>query len=358
MVSARLDGDMSFALSSWQNGISPSEFNARFGWQGEGGTYLAHTVFDRTLLRAGETVSMKHFFRQHVPAGLQIPPTHQREPEHPPQALIPREVVLTHSGSGQTYRLAVTFDAAGIAETRWAIPQDARLGVYQVALVRDEKDGTSALQSGDFRVEQYRVPTMRAVIQPPSRPLVRPGDVTLDLFVSYLSGGGASRAPVRLRTMLEPRTPSFRDYPDFTFAGENVREGISTPDQRDDDEWWYASRFGHDRPDGSDTATPAQVQPLVLDEQGAVRATVKLPAVDQPRTLVAELEYDDANGERLTTATRVPLWPAALSLGIRTDGWVATQDDLRFKVVAVDSAGKPIASRRIAVDVFKRDTYS
>ena len=90
------------------------------------------------------------------------------------------------------------------------------MGEYQVALVRDEKDGTSAFQSGDFRVEQYRVPTMRAVIQPPSRPLVRPGDVTLDLFVSYLSGGGASRAPVRLRTMLEPRTPGFRDYPDFT----------------------------------------------------------------------------------------------------------------------------------------------
>ena len=113
MVSARLDGDMSFALSSWQDGISPSEFNAPFGWQGERGTYLAHTVFDRTLLRAGETVSMKHFFRQHVPAGLQIPPTHLREPERPPQALIPHEVVLTHSGSGQTYRLAVTLRRRG-----------------------------------------------------------------------------------------------------------------------------------------------------------------------------------------------------------------------------------------------------
>ena len=183
--------------------------------------------------------------------------------------------------------------------------------------------------------------------------------MTLDLFVSYLSGGGASRAPVRLRTVLEPRTPGFRDYADFTFGGEDVKEGISNPDQRDDDEWWYASRFGYDRPGGGDTATtPAQVQPLVLDEEGAARATVKLPAVDQPRSLVAELEYDDANGERLTTATRVPLWPAAISLGIRTEGWVATQDDLRFKVVAVDTAGKPLASRRLAVDVFKRDTYS
>ena len=359
MVSARLDRDMSFALSSWQDGISPSDFNTAFGWQGERGTYLAHTVFDRTLLRAGETVSMKHFFRQHVSNGLQIPPTHLREPDRPPQPLVPHEVVLTHSGSGQTFRLPVRFDAAGIAETHWPIPQDARLGVYQVELVRDERDGTSAFPSGDFRVDQYRVPTMRAVIQPPSRPLVRPQDVTLDLFVTYLSGGGASRAPVRLRTLLEPRTPGFRDYADFTFGGEDVKEGISNPDQRDEDEWWYASRFGYDRPGGGDvTTTPAQVQALVLDEEGAARATIKLPAVDQPRSLVAELEYDDANGERLTTATRLPLWPAAISLGIRTEGWVATQDDLRFKVVAVDTAGKPLANRRLAVDVFKRDTYS
>ena len=359
MVSARRDRDMSFSLSSWQDGISPSDFNARFGWEGEHGTYLAHTVFDRTLLRAGETVSMKHFFRQHVSAGLQVPPTHLREPGRPPQALIPHEAVLTHSGSGQTFRLPVSFDDAGIAESRWPIPQDARLGDYQVSLVRDEKDGTSAFRSGGFRVEQYRVPTMRAVIQPPGHPLVRPKDVRLDLFVSHLSGGGAARAPVRLRTMIEPRTPGFRDYPDFTFGGADVKEGISSPDERDDDEWWYASRFGYDRPGAGDAATmPARVQPLVLDEQGAARATVPLPDIDAPRTLVAELEYDDANGERLTTATRVPLWPAALSLGIRTEGWVATQDDLRFKVVAVDNAGKPIANRKIVVDVFRRDHLS
>ena len=355
LVSARHDGDMSFALSGWQEGISPSDFNTQFGWQGEQGTYLARTVFDRTLLRAGETVSMKHFFRQHISDGLQIPPTHLREPRRPPQPLIPHEVLLTHSGSGQSYRMPVSFDAAGIAETRWTIPQDARLGDYQVELVRDEREGTSSFPSGGFRVEQYRVPTMRAVIQPPREPLVRPKDVTLDLFVSYLSGGGAAGAPVRLRTIVEPRMPGFRDYADFTFGGADVKEGISSPEG--DDEWWYASRFGYDRASAAATA-PAQVQPLVLDEQGAARATVKLPVIDAPRSLVAELEYDDPNGERLTTATRVALWPAALSVGIRTDGWVATQDDLRFKVVAVDSGGKPVANRRIAVDVFKRDTYS
>ncbi len=132
MVSARLAGDMSFALSSWQDGIGPSDFNLPFGWRGERGSFLAHTVFDRTLLRAGETVSMKHYFRQHVSAGLQVPPTHLREPDRPPQPQIPHELVLMHVGSQQSYRLPVSFDASGVAESTWPIPQDAKLGDYQV----------------------------------------------------------------------------------------------------------------------------------------------------------------------------------------------------------------------------------
>ncbi len=264
-----------------------------------------------------------------------------------------------HVGSQESYRLPVSFDASGVAESTWPIPQDAKLGDYQVSLVRDERDGTTSLPSGSFRVEQYRVPTMRAVIQPPARELVRPKDVTLDLFVSYLSGGGAANAPVRLRTMLEPMTPSFRDFPDFVFAGEDVREGIADSDPRDDEAWWYASQFGHDRSDVGDAASaPAEVHPLTLDEEGTARAMVKLPAIDGPKSLVAELEYEDANGERLTTATRVPLWPSSLNLGIRTEGWVSSSDDLRFKVVAVDTTGKPLAQQRILVEVFRRDTYS
>ena len=95
--------------------------------------------------------------------------------------------------------MPVRFDAAGISETSWAIPQDARLGEYHVDIAGSRQDAMDqaayALRAGEFRVEQYRVPTMRAVIQPPSRPLVRPKDVTLDLFVTYLAGGGAARAP-------------------------------------------------------------------------------------------------------------------------------------------------------------------
>jgi uncharacterized protein YfaS (alpha-2-macroglobulin family) len=220
MVSARVDGDMSFAVSAWQRGIEPSDFRVPAGWGGEAATYTATTVFDRTLLRAGETVSMKHFFRQRVSTGLKIPT----------DTTWPTQLVLRHEGSGQKYEMPVKFDATGVAESSWAIPADAKLGTYRASLegVSDRR----SYEAGEFRVEQYRVPTMKAVVQAPGTPVVDQKSVTLDLFVGYLSGGADAGAPVRLRTLVEPRTPWFRDYTDFAFGGDDVKEASPSPRAR------------------------------------------------------------------------------------------------------------------------------
>ena len=58
----------------------------------------AHTVFDRTLLRAGETVSMKHFVRDEVAAGLALPAP-DTLPGHWAQfAVLPGRVVAVPGG--------------------------------------------------------------------------------------------------------------------------------------------------------------------------------------------------------------------------------------------------------------------
>ena len=62
LVSARIDGDMSLMLTSWNEGIRPWQFNLGGGSSAE--PVIAHTVFDRALFRAGETVSMKHVIRR------------------------------------------------------------------------------------------------------------------------------------------------------------------------------------------------------------------------------------------------------------------------------------------------------
>jgi uncharacterized protein YfaS (alpha-2-macroglobulin family) len=64
---------MAFTWSDWQRGIEPWRFNVPTS-QDPAPDQRAHTVFDRTLLRAGETVSMKHLLRLETSQGFGLPP--------------------------------------------------------------------------------------------------------------------------------------------------------------------------------------------------------------------------------------------------------------------------------------------
>jgi uncharacterized protein YfaS (alpha-2-macroglobulin family) len=68
-VDGRGRPDMAFVFSSWQKGIESWRFNHPTE-HSAAPDLRAHTVFDRTLLRAGETVSMKHFLRRETSSGL------------------------------------------------------------------------------------------------------------------------------------------------------------------------------------------------------------------------------------------------------------------------------------------------
>src|SRR4029079_399556 len=115
--------------------------------------------------------------------------------------------------------------ADGIAEGEWTIPAEAKLGDYSVAIV-DEYER----QSGTFKVEQFRLPSMRASVSGPARPLVRQKSAELDLHVAYMSGGGASGLAVKLRSVVESAPLSYAGYDDYRFGGVAVREGIVTGD--------------------------------------------------------------------------------------------------------------------------------
>jgi uncharacterized protein YfaS (alpha-2-macroglobulin family) len=352
-VTARLGDDFSFAFSDWGAGVSPWRFNVPTA--SDNGPYVAHAVLDRSLFRAGETVSMKIFVRKQVGSGFE---------------LVSREALgdtltITHQGSDREYTAPVKWSGAS-GEASFVVPKDAPLGTYRIEM-SDRLESRSPDRGprgvGSFRVEQFRVPLMRARLQPVGTPLVKPSAVQIDLQVSYLAGGGAGGLPVKLRTQMQSKPVSFPDYDGVSFAAGDVREGI-------DEEGESVMRFGDyvfadaDYDAGEDTpAAPSRGAtselPLALDASGGARATVKdIGASDGPRDLVAELEYRDPNGETLTAATRVAVWPSRILLAISPDSWVAAKDRLKFQVIALDLRGEPAAGVKVSVDAFKRETYS
>jgi len=335
LVLAQRGEDFSFALSSWNEGISPYNFSLNTG--GEWNTGLFHTVLDRALFRAGETVSMKHFVRRHDSTGVTLPDGVAGR----------RKVLISHLGSGQNFELTTEFGADGVAESRWVIPAEAKLGDYEVSI----GEGENFRQSASFKVEQFRLPSMRASVTGSAQPLVQQDSAVLDLHVAYMSGGGASGLATKLRTTIEPRPMRFAGYEDYGFGGAPVKEGIKTGD--------HSYLYSDDEGNGSAQTAKVQVLPVTLDGEGSARVTVSdLPKLDGPAQLTAELEYADANGELLTATGRVRLVPSELSIGIRRDGWVASSEQLRFRTVVLGLDGKPRAGRAVKVSFYQSTAYT
>ena len=361
-VSARSGDDMTFTLSNWDRGIESWRFNLPTDDVKADNT-IASTVFDRTLLRAGETVHMKHFLRRHVAEGIAFVSAadglrkgtrdwRARSLGVQDRAALPAKIFIVHEGSEQKFELPISWSANGSADNNWAIPADAKQGWYSVMLGGQE--------AGRFRVEQFRVPTMKAILQGPKTPAIQASSLTLDAQLNYLSGGGASDAQVKLRTVVENKTVSFEDYSDFTFSAGDVKVGMVKDGATfDEDEGDFDATDGAADATSNPNADGVKTRKLTLDKAGGARIVVdQLPAVQTPRDLLAEMSYQDANGETLSVATRIPLWPSNYVIGIQPDGWLLSKDAFKFQVVVLDVKGKPVANAPVTVDFFQRFSYA
>ena len=356
--------DLAFVWSNWNEGIESWRFNLRRGAgafdDGEGddgdaqagadGTdrspLIAHTVFDRTLLRAGQTVSMKHYLRRENLVSLSLP-----DPQN-----LPTEAVITHVGSEQAYPFDLAWRGGRYAETVFKLPDDAKLGLYRVTLKR----GDQSWETGSFRVEEFRLPVMRgridvraadqdaAAATKAPRDFVRPTALSTTVSIAYTNGGSASAVPVRVSAALSPRAVDFAGYDGWTFT---------RAERGDDDTTVPYADFVEDGPrverDGPGQRIVADKLGVTLDRTGSGKVVLDhLPVVDKPRELLVEATYPDPNGETQTLSQTVSLWPAALVVGVKADDWIsvhATTGDksrgrTQVKLIALDTAGKPLAN--------------
>ncbi len=334
-VTARLGDDMAFVHSSWNEGIESWRFQLPTEYRPN--LLSAHTIFDRSLFRAGETVHMKHVLRQRLISGFGLPAEGKR----------PSSLSIRHLGSDQKYDLPIRWDSHGIAENTWTIPKGAKLGFYAVFFETSNKLAGGSYLSGEFRVEEYRVPLMKGTVLFPSEPLVSPYEVKVDLDARFLAGGGAGLLPVKFRHQLQPRyVPPFDGFEDFVFSNGAVKEGVFRDGEEDADE-------------GYKKQAELKSTSLTLDRSGSIRTTISgLPRVDNPTDILGEFEFRDPNGEIQTVSSRVALWPSHWLIGIKPDSWALSKESLKFQVAVTDLAGKPVPEAAVNVDLYERKTYS
>lgn len=333
-VSARLAGDMSFVLSSWTKGISPWDFSLPWGPADK--TQIVHTVFDRTLVRVGETVHFRHILRNPVGSGFAFGQG------------FAGTLVFAHQGSDVRFTQTATLSGSG-GEGEWTVPQGAPLGDYALSF----EVGDKTIDTGQtIRVDEYKLPTMRASVTGPKEALVQPTTVPLSLFVGYLSGGGAGQLPVTVRSQFSTWFPAPKGWDAFTFGGEDVVEGTKPVGSADDE--------GGEDGNGGQAGLPyAQTLPATLGSDGSAHSdvTVNRP-VTRPLSLTVEMDYPDANGQTMTASRYLRLFPAALQIGLRTDGWMMRADDVRLEAAVLDLDDRPVAGARVQFELYTRETIT
>ncbi len=348
-VSARAQGadgvpDMAFTWSDWQRGIEPWRFNVPTSSSPQPDE-VAHTLFDRTLVRAGETVSMKHLLRSETRQGFGLP------------KIEPATLVITHVGSGQQYTqpLAWRKTATGglSAENTFAVPPAAKLGVYSVELRGGGENGRS-FTSGEFRVEEFRLPVLEGRIAPiDKKPLVRARSVPTEVQINYVAGGGAANLPVRVSAMVRGKSLQYPDYDAFSFTPPRPAQEAaagSTAGAGDGEQEAAASE---------DTRVIADKRALTLDRNGAGKLTIDdVPQARQPQEMVLEATYADPNGEVQTLRSVQTLWPAGVVAGIKTEGWVSAAQKIRFQALALGIDGRAREGVPMTVKAIARITTS
>ena len=345
-VSARAKTDageeLAFVWSNWNKGIESWRFNVPTSSSSKRDE-VAHTVFDRMLFRAGETVSMKHYLRALTGAGKNSKGFDQT-PEKPDR------LTITHLGSGQRFTQALSWSANGSAISEFPISKAAKLGEYSVELGYENGNNSgrrSSFSTGIFRVEEFRLPVMEGRVGPASKDaLYGASSVPAEVQINYVSGGAASNLPVKVSALLRSKSPDFSGWDGFSFNPPRSAQDVGSSD----DEESTAS---------DDTKVVADKLPVTLDKNGLGKVTIdKLPKSTEPRELLMEATYADPNGEVQTLRGTRTIWPAAVVAGVRSENWISVDRKLSFQALTLDTAGKPQAGVPVKVEAVARITTS
>ncbi|RLJ38809.1 alpha-2-macroglobulin [Acidovorax sp. 106] len=337
--------DMAFTWSDWQKGIEPWRFNVPTSSQPQP-DQRAHTMLDRALFRAGETVSMKHFYRHESRKGLETPKSG------------PRTLLITHVGSGQQFEQPVQWrrtPTGGLsALNSFAIPPAAKLGQYTIELRDNDRDNDrdsdrGTIATGQFRVEEFRLPVLEGRIAPSdSKPLVRARAVPTDVQINYVAGGGAANLPVRVSALVRDKALQYPDYDMFSFNPPRQKGAAGASAGAGDDEEAAASQ---------DARVVADKLPLTLDKNGTGKVSIdNLPQARRPQDLLLEATYADPNGEVQTLRSTHTLWPAGVVAGVKTEGWASASQKIRFQALALQHNGQAAPNTALQVQAVARIT--
>lgn len=280
------------------------------GWRGYGSgsgskSLRLHTVLDRMLFKAGETLSLQLVLRGLESHGFSIPDaTHLG-------------VEFLYGRSDRVHTAWVPVDANGSANYQWQIPAGAKLGDYTIRVSHEGQ----VLDSTPVTIAEFRTPVFESNVT--VEPQWSRGEqvARLSAGLNFFSGGATPGLPVSVQS-------------DWVQAVRAPREGYT---------------FFGDLDDPAPVPSIPEVT-TALDSIGHAQVRLPIPPLGRPMLLRLELKFEDPNGETQTTGATTMVWPDRMKLGLRVRANGSNRPP-EIEGIALDERDQPIVGEQVEIAV-------
>ena len=347
VVTAEKDGDIAYAGSDWNEGISPWEFGTGVNLD-ERDPLLRGTVFtDRGVYRLGEEVHLKAVLRHNAPNGVRLL-----------AANTPVFVTVRDSQNRVVDERTVRVNGWSSAEWTMTLPADGTLGNYALRAILEsdrpkprtpeeqrpgvipspEEDayvGWEKSVHGSFLVAAYRRPDFRVDVS--IRP-DGPGDAVagdrLDGTINarYLYGAPMGARPLAWKFT---KSPGYGAPPAIT-------------ERFGDDRWVFVGWSDEEEPLERGNIR-SEEGTLGKDGQVSLALDTKRDA-GVPYVYTLEGDVEDASRQHIANRASIVVHPAPFYVGVRRPSYFLEQaSGLNTEIVAVGLGGTAVAG--VPVDV-------
>lgn len=304
-IATTASGGFGVASTSWQDGISPWDFNVM--GVSEAPQYVGYVYTDRPIYRPGQTVHWKGIIRRDNDASYTLPTAGQ-----------PVTVVINDDQGNMVSQQELTLNALGAVDGALELGPDATLGYYYISLRMDEETNFGV----GFQVAEYRKPEYELAAQSDKPEYIQGEQINVTVQANYFFGGPVKNAKAKWVLLTGDAS--------FNYTGEGYWSF-------EDWSWWdivQASPFGGQLSQGEGRT----------DDQG--RFTFSVPAdiarFKGSQRFTFDITIEDVNNQSVSTQAVAIVHKGEFYIGLSPRSYVQTVGGTsEVDLITVDPQSKP-----------------